>query len=96
MGDSKYHRHEKMYERQLDTTARNIAKSFGYRSVPWLGLTYVILILQMLLSMLTQFQRKDFVTMTVCTVGFYFLFSPEFIQRRHFRALVGLAVFSLA
>ena len=85
-----------MYERQLDTTARNIAKSFGYRSVPWLGLTYVILILQMLLSMLTQFQRKDFVTMTVCTVGFYFLFSPEFIQRRHFRALVGLAVFSLA
>ena len=95
MGDSRYHRQEKMYERQLDTTALNIAKALRYRSVPWLGLTYVILILQMVLSMLTQFQRKDFVTMTVCTLGFYFLYSPEFIRRKHFRWLVGLAIFLL-
>ena len=64
--------------------------------MPWLGLTYVVLVLQMLLSMLTQFQRKDMITMTVCTLGFYFLFSPEYVRRRHFRGLVGLAIFSLA
>ena len=36
------------------------------------------------------------ITMTVCTLGFYFLFSPEYVRRRHFRGLVGLAIFSLA
>ena len=70
-----------MYERQLDTTAKNIARSFGYRSVPWHGLSYVVLTLQMILSMLTQMERKDGVTMTVCALGFLFLFSPEFIKR---------------
>ena len=94
-GDTIYHRQEKMYERQLDTTAKNIARSFGYRSVPWLGVTYVVIVIQMILSMLTQFQRKDFVTMTVCAVGFYFLFCPEYVRRQHFRGLVGLAIFSL-
>ena len=54
-----------------------------------------MLVLQMMLSMLTQFHRKDFVTMTVCTVAFYFLYCPEYVRRRHFRVLVGLAIASL-
>ena len=42
-GDTKFHKQEKMYEAQLDETARKIALSFNYRQVPWLGLTYVVL-----------------------------------------------------
>jgi len=45
---------EKMYEAQVEQTAKNIAASFGYRSVPWLGVTYVCLVMQMLLAMLTS------------------------------------------
>ena len=30
-GDTKYHQQEKMYEEQLDATAKNIALSMGYR-----------------------------------------------------------------
>mmetsp|Transcript_38335 Transcript_38335/g.50286 ORF Transcript_38335/g.50286 Transcript_38335/m.50286 type:complete len:104 (+) Transcript_38335:998-1309(+) len=81
MGDNKYHKQEKMYEAQVDQTAKNIAASFGYRSVPWLGVTYFCLVVQMWLAMLTQLQRKDFVTMTVCTLGFFFLSFPENVRR---------------
>ena len=34
-----------MYEQQLDQTAKNIAASFGYRQVPWLGVTYFCLVI---------------------------------------------------
>ena len=40
--------------------------------------------------MFTQFHRKDFVTMTVCTLGFYFLSYPENVRRSQFRMLVLL------
>ena len=84
-----------MYEAQLDATAKNIALSMGYRQVPWLGVTYFFLVVQMILAMLTQFHRKDFITMTVCTLGFYFLSYSENVRRVQFRMLVlliGVAV----
>ena len=62
----------------------------GYRQVPWLGVTYFLLVVQMLLTMLTQFHRKDFITMTVCTLGFYFLQYSENVRRSQFRILVLL------
>lgn len=40
--------------------------------------------------MLTQFSRKDMVTMTVCSLGFYFLSFPETVRRSQFRMLVLL------
>ena len=74
----------------MDQTAKNIAASMGYRQVPWLGVTYFCLVIQMILAMLTQFHRKDFVTMTACTLGFYFLTYSENVRRSQFRMLVGL------
>ena len=44
----------------------------------------------MILAMLTQFHRKDFITMTVCALGFYFLTYPETTRRSQFRMLVLL------
>lgn len=85
-----------MYEEQLDETARLIALNMGYRSVPWLGLSYFALVVQMILSMLTQFQRKDFVTFTACAIGFLFLQYPENTRRYQFRMLVLLIGISMA
>ena len=39
--------------------------------------------------------RKDFVTMTVCTLGFYFLTYPENVRRSQFRLLVLLIALSI-
>ena len=49
----------------------------------------------MILGMLTQMHRKDFVTMTVCTLGFYFLTYPENVRRSQFRLLVLLIALSI-
>lgn len=49
----------------------------------------------MFLTMLVQIARKDFITISVCTLGFLFLTFPEFIRRSQFRMLVvliGLAI----
>ena len=40
--------------------------------------------------MLVQFHRHDFVTITVCALGFFFLERPEHVRRMHFRMLVLL------
>ena len=63
--------------------------------MPWLGVTYFFLIVQMLLAMLTQIHRKDFVTITVCAVGFYMLSYPQGVRRSQFRLLVLLIILSL-
>ena len=49
----------------------------------------------MLLAMLTQIHRKDFVTITVCAVGFYMLSYPQGVRRSQFRLLVLLIILSL-
>ena len=64
--------------------------------MPWLGVTYFCLVIQMILAMLTQFHRKDFITMTVCALGFYFLTYSETTRRSQFRMLVLLIVVSIA
>ena len=49
----------------------------------------------MLLAMLTQLARKDFITMTVCSLGFLFLTYPENVRRSQFRMLVALIGLSI-
>ena len=49
----------------------------------------------MILAMLTQFHRKDFITMTVCALGFYFLTYNESTRRSQFRMLVLLIACSI-
>lgn len=63
---------------------------FGYRQVPWLGVTYFCLAVQVILAMLTQIHRKDQVTITVCALGFYMLSYAENTRRKQFRGLVLL------
>jgi len=58
-GDNKYHSFEKSYEKSMDAVAEKVALQVGYRHVPWLGVTYFMITIQMILSFLTQFHRKD-------------------------------------
>ena len=53
------------------------------------------LVIQMILSMLSQYARKDFLVITGCCIGFYFMEYPETVRRRQFRAIVGLFAISL-
>ena len=80
-GDNQYHKVEKAYERQFDATAKNLANQYGYREVPWLGLTYVMLLMQVALAIMTQIHRKDQVTITVCALGFYMIEYAEHCRR---------------
>ena len=94
-GDTRFHQQEKEYEKQVDDQAKQLLHQFGYRVVPWLGVTYFFLVGQMILAMLTMMHRKDCLTITVCCVGFYMLSYPDIVRRSQFRMLVGLIGLSL-
>ena len=95
LGDSTYHNKEKAIEEWTDTRAKGVANRMGYRQVPWVGLIYVCLIIQMLLAMFSQYARKDFLVITGCCIGIYFMEFPEAVRRRSFRGLVLLFVLSM-
>ena len=63
--------------------------------MPWFGVIVFALVVQMLLSILSQYARKDQITITGCTLGFYFMFFPESLRRWRFRQLVALFAVSL-
>ena len=67
----------------------------GYRAMPWLELTWVFLVVQTLIAMLTQFHRKDMVTITVCALGFHMLTYPRNVRRWQFRMLVAMIFLSI-
>ena len=94
-GDNQYHFEEKQVEEYVDAQAQRIANNMGYRQVPWTGVIYCGLVLQMMLSMLSQYARKDFIVMTACCLGFYFMEFPQTVRRRMFRGMVGLLAMSL-
>jgi hypothetical protein len=56
--------------------------------MPWLKLTWGILWLYTLLTVLVLFFRPDFINLTVCTVALYMMFNTDRITRMRFRALV--------
>ena len=49
----------------------------------------------MVLAMLSQYARKDQITITACAIGFYFMEFPESLRRARFRQLVGMFLVSL-
>ena len=96
-GDNRYHKEEKELEKQFDQAAEKVAMQVGYRHIPWRGISYVAVVVQMLLVFLTQYHRTDFVTLTACVLGFLFLHHPqnENVRRRDFRLVVAFIFVSL-
>jgi hypothetical protein len=63
--------------------------------MPWLRLTWVVLCLYTVLTVMVMFSRSDFVNLTVCTAAIYMLFNTESLTRMRFRALVLGIIISL-
>ena len=83
-------------EQWTDEQAKAMALKFGYRQVPWNGVVFVAIFIQMVLAMLAQYARKDFLVITACCCAWYHMEFPESARRRSFRTLVGIFVLSLA
>jgi hypothetical protein len=86
---------EKEVEIKVDAVANKIAEKMGYPEMPWLRVTWVVLCLYTVLTVMVMFSRSDFVNLTVCTAAIYMLFNTESLTRMRFRALVLGIIISL-
>ena len=79
----------------MEDTAKRMAASVGYKSVPWREVCYIALVFQLILGILSQYGRKDQITVAGCAIGIYFLECPESLRRYRFRQLVALFFVSM-
>jgi len=63
--------------------------------VPWYTLTWAMLIIQLVLTMLSSFLKADFVTLTCVTAGLLFVHDARNLGKQTFRKLVALVFLSL-
>lgn len=61
---------------------------YGYDSVPWFALTWWVLWIYTLLTLLVMFLRPDFLNLTICIIGLYMMFNTDRITKNKFRMLV--------
>ena len=79
---------EQVYEQKLDDIASSIALKYGYDNVPWFMLTWWVLWIYTVLTLLVMFLRPDFLNLTICVVGLYMMFNTDRITKNKFRMLV--------
>jgi cell division protein FtsW (lipid II flippase) len=56
--------------------------------MPWLRVTWVLLWLYTLITVLVLFFRPDFINLTVCVIALFMMFNTDRITRFRFRLLV--------
>jgi len=84
---------EHEFEEKLDAVANNLALKYGYDSVPWFALTWWVLWIYTILTLLVMFLRPDFLNLTICIIGLYMMFNTDRITKNKFRMLVfGVAL----
>lgn len=79
---------ERVVERQVDVISHAFAQKMGYDDVPWFRLTWMLLMIYLILTVLVMFYKADFVNLTVGVTALYMMFNPETITRSKFRVLV--------
>lgn len=94
-GDNQYHAREKAIVAAFEGFTNGVATKLKYEETPWLNLTWFMLGVQLIISMLVSFFRPDFVTLTAVALGLYFLDKPENCRRIYFRYLVVLLLVSI-
>ena len=64
-----------MIKAQFDDRASSIAQRYGYQydELPWLDITFAVTLIYLILTMLTMWQRKDTLSITVCVCAIYVL-----------------------
>jgi hypothetical protein len=86
---------EKAIEEKFDLVTAKFAQRAGYESVPWFRVTWVILWIYTVLTILVLFHRPDFINLTICIIALYMMFNTERITRSTFRGLVLCIFISL-
>jgi len=87
-GDHPYAKAEKQMEKNFDIKAAEVAKKYGYETVPWLELTKVVLFIYSVLTILSMYYRPESMSITVCALGIYSVECPNYVKRSLFRCLV--------
>ena len=97
-GDHKYHDQEQQFKAKFDEQASALAAKYGhnYDDMPWIQITQGVTYIYLILTMLVMFQRKDSLSITVCTCALYVLEFPQFVSRQTFRGFVLMIVVSWA
>lgn len=55
---------------------------------PWLVSLLVILMIQLVLTILSQYMRPDFLNLTICALGLFMVTNPQNVDRKTFRFLI--------
>lgn len=87
-GDHRYFKQEKKLESSFDQQADQIARRYGYSTVPYETLTKVVLLTYLVITSFAMFYRPDFMSMTAIMIGIYTVMIPHGIKRSVFRMLV--------
>lgn len=93
-GDHRYFQQEKKLESTFDQSADQIARKYGYPSVPYESLTQVVLLTYLVITSFAMFYRPDFMSMTAIMIGIYSIKNPQGIKRSVFRMLVVFLLIS--
>lgn len=81
-------RSEKVIEAKVDQVANTFARRAGYETVPWFMLTWYLLWLYTVLTVLVMYLRPDFLNLTICTTALYMMFNTDRITKLRFKMLV--------
>lgn len=63
--------------------------------MPWLTITWYLLWIYTILTIMIMMKREDFINLTVCVCAIYMLFNTETLSRARFRGLVFGIIVSL-
>jgi hypothetical protein len=72
---------EKELEARIDVVANNFAKRAGYDTVPWFMLTWYLLWLYTILTLLVMYLRPDFFNLTICVTALHMMFNTDRITK---------------
>jgi hypothetical protein len=72
---------EKALEAKIDVVANTFAQKAGYEAVPWFMLTWYLLWLYTMLTVLVMFLRPDFFNLTICVTGLFMMFNTDRITK---------------
>lgn len=56
--------------------------------MPWFRLTWVVLVIYAILTLIIMFYRPDYINLTISTVALYMMFNTDSITKIRFRLLV--------
>jgi hypothetical protein len=82
-------------EKEVAKDVETYLKKRGLRVPKWAKATFVMTLIFLVITLLVNFYKADFLNLTVCTVAIYLLSNAKDVQPRQFRYLVAGTILSL-